>query len=382
MGASALITDCADTRLWNTPFSTLGGKTPRQWLAPEGSGGFMFHAYVKGTYGVRLMENLLPWLNFGADNMNPELLEYWRTRGIEKHRHANAEDPDRTWFAYLPIHRTKPDKPLPVWYINHVKNRDILDTEAWGVVRYVAQRQILVITAEDGNSEQIFQETLQAAEALYPVDKSRIYLVGHSLSGSCAGRLAVAFPEQLAGLCMLGSQYGGQNSTLDQAANIRCCQMPRIDIHGLAEHILPYNKTLGPTSPQVYSNITPTDMGLDASFSEQQFWRDVNHCRPITREEMADIDTTSADPVERKLGIPVDKSRVFALGSVRHFVGDILSEDGRLAMRVIGVEGAPHYPSAYAGMLALDYLSQFSRAPGTGLLEFTPQQEEVQIDAI
>ena len=56
------------------------------------------------------MENLLPWLNFGADNMNPELLEYWRTRGIEKHRHANAEDPDRTWFAYLPIHRTKPDK--------------------------------------------------------------------------------------------------------------------------------------------------------------------------------------------------------------------------------------------------------------------------------
>lgn len=66
-------------------------------------------------------------------NMNPELLEYWRTRGIEKHRHANAEDPDRTWFAYLPIHRTKPDKPLPVWYINHVKNRDILDTEAWGL---------------------------------------------------------------------------------------------------------------------------------------------------------------------------------------------------------------------------------------------------------
>ena len=51
-------------------------------------------------------------------------------------------------------------------------------------------------------------------------------------------------------------------------------------------------------------------------------------------------------------------------------------------MRVIGVEGDPHYPSAYAGMLALDYLSQFSRAPGTGLLEFTPQQEEVQIDAI
>ena len=152
MGASALITDGADTRLWNTPFSTLGGKTPRQWLAPEGSGGFMFHAYVKGTYGVRLMENLLLWLNFGADNMNPELLEYWRTRGIEKHRHANAEDPDRTWFAYLPIHRTKPDKPLPVWYINHVKNRDILDTEAWGFVRYVAQRQILVITAEDGNS--------------------------------------------------------------------------------------------------------------------------------------------------------------------------------------------------------------------------------------
>ena len=367
-----VITNYRDKGLWNTPFPVLNGKTPRQWIAPEGAGGFTFHAYVKGEYGERLMENLLPWLNFGADNMNPELLEYWRARGIEKQMHEHPEDPDRTWFAYLPAHREHPDRPLPVWYVNHVKNRDILDTEAWGFVRYVAERQILVITAEDGNSEEIFEQTLAEAAALYPIDPGRIYLVGHSLSGSCAGRLAVAFAGRLAGLCMLGSQYGGQNSKPEDVARVRACGMPRVDIHGLAEHILPYNKTLGSSSPQVYGNITPTDMGLDASFAEQQFWRGVNRCRPIAKEAMARIDTVSGDPVERKLGIPVDRSRVFALGSVRHFAGDILREDGRPAMRVIGVEGAPHYPSAYAGMLALDFLSQFSRDPETGALEFTP----------
>ena len=377
-----MITDAADKRLWDTPFPALGGKTPRQWLAPEGAGGFTFHSYVKGEYGTRLMENLLPWLNFGADNMNPELLEYWRARGVEKQIHRNADDPDRTWFAYLPLHRDDPEKTLPVWYINHVKNRDILDIEAWGFVRYVARRQIMVITVEDGNSEEIFRQTLQAAARLYPVDASRVYLVGHSLSGSCAGRLAVAFPRQLAGLCMLGSQYGGQNSPPEQIEAIRKYCMPRVDVHGMAEHILPYNKTLGPTSPRVYSNITPTDMGLDASFAEQQFWRGLNRCRPVRREEMASIDTVSGDPVERKLGIPVDRSRVFALGSVRHFAGDILNEEGGPAMRVIGVEGAPHYPSAYAGMLALDYLSQFSRDPQTGALKFTPEQEEVGTDVV
>lgn len=377
-----MITDPADKHLWDTPFPALGGRTPRQWLAPEGTGGFTFHAYVKGEYGTRLMENLLPWLNFGADNMNPELLAYWRARGVEKQIHPNRQDPDRTWFAYLPARRTDPKKPLPVWYINHVKNRDILDIEAWGFVQYVARRQILVITAEDGNSEEIFQETLRAAAAHYPMDKSRIYLVGHSLSGSCAGRLAVAFAEQLAGLCMLGSQYGGQNSSPEQVERIRKCRLPRMDVHGMAERILPYHKTLGPASARVYPNITPTDMGLDASFAEQQFWRGLNRCKPIDKEVMARIDRCSGDPVERKLGIPVDRSRVFSLGSVRHFAGDLLDEEKNPIMRVVGVEGAPHYPSAYAGMLALDHLSQFSRNPQTGALEFRPKQEEVHRDVL
>lgn len=368
-----MLTNHLDAQLWNTSFAVLNGKTPRQWLAPEGAGGFTFHAYVKGEYGGRLMENLLPWLNFGADNMNPELLSYWRERGIEKQIHENKKDPDRTWFAYLPLHREEPEKPLPVCYINHVKHRDILDIEAWGFVRYVASRQILVITAEDGNDERIFSETLAAAEAYYPIDKSRIYLVGHSLSGSCAGRLAIAFADRLAGLCMLGSQYGGQNSTPQEIRRAYACGLPRVDVHGMAEHILPYNKTLGRPSPQVYENVTPTDMGLDASFSEQQFWRGLNRCTPVKKDEMANINIRSGDPVERALGIPVDQSRVFALGSVRHFAGDILNEEGLPTMRVIGVEGAPHYPSAYAGRLALDFLSRFSRDPQTGALEIAPQ---------
>lgn len=364
-----MIADYRDPDLWNMPFPALQGKTPRQWLAQEGTGGFTFHSYVKGAYGERLMENLLPWLNFGSDEMNHELLTYWRKKGIEKHIHRNAENPDKTWFAYVPLHRTHPERPLPVWYLNHVKNRDILDTEAWGFVRDVAQRQILVITAEDGNSEQIFSETLDAAAACYDIDRSRVYLVGHSLSGSCAGRLAFAFAGRLAGLCMLGSQYGGQDSKPEDLDRVMRCRLPRVDIHGLAERILPYNKTLGRPSPRVYDNVTPTDMGLDASFDEQQLWRKINRCRPIEKDVMAHLNTRSGDPVERRLGIPVSRSRVFALGSVRHFAGDILDEDGCAMLRVIGVEGAPHYPSAYAGMLAMDFLSGFSRDVQTGALQ-------------
>lgn len=364
-----MLTDHHDAGLWDTPFAALGGRTPRQWLAPEGQNGFVFHSYVKGAYGERLLENLLPWLNFGADSMHPALLAYWRARGMEKRRHPNA-DPDRTWFSYLPLRRPDPGRSLPVWYLNHAKGRDILDVEGWGFVQEAARRQVLVLTAENGDDEDIFAETLDAAEAAFPIDRGRVYLVGHSLSGTCAGRLAVAFADKLAGLCMLGSQYGGLDSSAEEIRRAQAFRLPRVDIHGLAERILPYNKTRGPASPKRYPRVTPTDLGLDASFAEQRFWRGLNRCPPIEKEVMAHLDTVSGDPVERALGIPVDRSRVFALGSVRHFAGDILNTDGLAVMRIIGVEGAPHYPSAYAGMLAMDFLSGFSRDATTGALAF------------
>lgn len=365
-----MLTNYQDAHLWDTPFETLHGHTPRQWLAPEGAGGFTFHSYVKGEYGQRFLENLLPWLNFGVDNMNLELLSYWEAKGIKKEIHKHPDDPDRTWFSYRPLDWDPASEPLPVWYINHVKHRDILDIEAWGFVRYTSEKRILIITVEDGNSEEIFFNTLAAAAREYSIDSSRVYLVGHSLSGSCAGRIALRFANRLTGVCMLGSQYVGLDSTSVDIQFAMACRLPRVDIHGLAEHILPYNKTLGFASPKIYPNVTPGDMGLEISFQEQCLWRSINHCPPIEKAQMVAA-AYSGDPVERKLGVPVDRSKVFALGSVRHFQGDVTDWEGHPVMRWIGVEGAPHYPSAYAGMLALEFLSRFSRNQTTGKLEYS-----------
>jgi hypothetical protein len=78
---------------------------------------------------------------------------------------------------------------------------------------------------------------------------------------------------------------------------------------------------------------------------------------------MKDIQKTSNDEVEQKLGIPFDRTCIQNLGGVNHYIGDVLDKKGDIVMRFVGVEGAPHYPSAWAGELAWNFLKRFSRDP-------------------
>jgi pimeloyl-ACP methyl ester carboxylesterase len=301
--------------------------------------------------------------------MNEALLAYWRSKGIEKEKHVCRKDPNRTWVAYVPIHAVRHGFSCPVWFIDHAKGRDLLDIEAWGFVQMVAEKQIIVLTVEEGNDEAIVADTLLSAAAMYPVDLARVYLAGHSFSGSSAGRIAIAMPERFAGLCMMGSQYSGLDSTAQQIEKAKGLKMPRIDVHGTAEKILPFNITPSiPASPQIVSNVTPTDMGLLACYREQIFWRRLNDCDEFTLPNMERIQETSDDIVEQKIGTFLSHTELRDLGSVLHYIGDVRNRLGQTYIRHIGVEGAPHYPSAYAAELAWEFLHRFSRKPGTGQL--------------
>lgn len=365
-----MITDSRNRALWETPFEAIGGRTPHEAISGAADSRYSFEDYIKGDYGERMLAHLLPWLNFGADEneMAPELLEYWRERGIIKERHE-MPDPDRTWISYMPVKHGS--SPLPVWYVNHAKGRDRLDLEAWGFVQLAAREGFAVITAEDGNSEEIFEETLAAAAKKYPLDLGRVYLAGHSLSGSCAGRIACAYPEKLAGLCMIGAQYCGYDSTDEQLDCVRALRLPRVDIHGTRESrgILPYNvQPERPKSPQIFANITPTGMDMADSFIEQQLWRGINRCPMFEREAMENIQQTSYNTVEQKLGVPLENTKTLILGSVAHYMGDACDESGRAMMRIVGVEGAPHYPTAFAAAIAWEFLRDFARDTKTGEL--------------
>ena len=360
-----------DTSLWDVSFPAIGNRTPRSVVGGPLADDPRLRDHLSGAYGARLIGHLLPWLTYGKDTGNPELTAYWARQGIRKELHVCREDPDQTWVSYVPDYAAQMGCPCPVWFINHAKGRDLLDVEGWGFVQMVAEKQIIVLTVEDGNSAENIRETLRKAAAEYPVDLSRVYLVGHSFSGSCSGRIVIGEPERYAGLCMLGSQYSGLDSTPEEKERAQVYRMPRIDVHGTAEKILPFNRDSGiPASPKVVENVTPTDMGKEACWKEQTFWRTINHCRTFSMEATEDIQHISADIAEQKIGTLLDHTGLRVLGGVPHYIGDVKDENGRAMIRHVAVEGAPHYPSAYCAELAWEFLHSFSRDMKTGELKF------------
>ena len=92
--------------------------------------------------------------------------------------------------------------------------------------------------------------------------------------------------------------------------------------------------------------------------------------RTFSMEATEDIQHTSADIAEQKIGTLLDNTGLRVLGGVPHYIGDVKDENGRAMIRHVAVEGAPHYPSAYCAELAWEFLHSFSRDLRTGELKF------------
>ena len=87
-------------------------------------------------------------------------------------------------------------------------------------------------------------------------------------------------------------------------------------------------------------------------------------------EDTENIQQTSADIAEQKIGTLLEHTGVRILGGVPHYFGDVKDDMGRAMIRHVAVEGAPHYPSAYCAELAWEFLHRFSRDLKTGKLQF------------
>ena len=355
--------------LWDRPFPAVRNRTPRQIVAGPRANDPALRDYFTGEYARRLMGHLRTYLLCGNDPASEELVHWWEARGIRKEIHMEA-DPDRTWVSYVPVLAVRNGYRCPVWILNHAKGRDIMDMEAWGVVQMAAEKQVIVLTLEEGNSAENCRYILEATAGLYPVDRTRVYMAGHSFSGSVTGRIAVSDPETYAGVCLLGSQYSGLDSSEEETAHAARLHMPRIDVHGTAEKILPFNRDTDiPASPKVVPNVTPTDMGRAACYWEQAFWHRLNGCRPVAEGENDGIQETSCDIAERKIGTKLAHTQLRVLGGVPHYMGDITDGDGCAMIRHVAVEGAPHYPSAWCAELAWEFLHRFCRDQKTGELK-------------
>jgi len=368
-----MITDWKNKELWTRPFPAIGGRTPREVMKEAGNSTYDVDKYIVGDYADKQLLNMITWLNFNDDPMNPELIDFWRNygKGIVKHLHVCESDNDRTWAAYVPLsayEKGNENRKYPAYFVDWNRSLPFMMMESWGFVHLAAEQELIVIASVDGREDDIFSETLDKAIEMYPVDPLRVFITGHSFTACCGGRHGINNPRKIAGVMLSGSQYYGADSTKEQIAYAQELGMPLICVHGMNQSrcLLPFNVTPErQMSPQNDRGITTSTFSLLTSYAEQCMWRKINRCRLFEMNEMRNIQETSDDICEQKIGIPLDHTYVRVLGGINHYMGDLFDDNGIVTMRFVGVEGCPHHVPTYGPELSWEFFRHFSRDPVT-----------------
>ena len=88
------------------------------------------------------------------------------------------------------------------------------------------------------------------------------------------------------------------------------------------------------------------------------------NCREITLEEVTAA-KDSADIVERKVGMPFDKTEVQNIFGWDHYIGTVTDKYGDDYLKIVAVENFPHWPIPSMAEMVWDFLKHFSRDPKT-----------------
>lgn len=342
--------------------------TFRDRFIRSGSPAFDVDRYIDSEFGEKLMEHFENYAPY-EDEMDPRVLAYWEARGLRKTMH-NGEDDMHKWTSFVPLEAEEnPELRFPVIFCIHGNSTPIFMVETYGYCHLAAKEKCIVIMpteAEDG-----FEDLYDQVMREFPVDPTRVYIIGFSYGGYVVNKYGITMNDKFAAGCSGGVLYNGfegnngyriMRFTEEQRQNAYEKHFPIIFITGQQESnlFLPYNK-----QKDEVTNLRDKVFGTI-------FWRKVNGCETPTFEEAKEVDYTNANTVECILGTRCDNTYVKVLDGVLYYFGEVVSEDGITRLVHVGIENGPHVAAPSFAQVSWDFMKHFSRDPETGESVYTP----------
>ena len=330
----------------------------------------------------------------------PEVLSYWEERGLIKRLH-DTEQISTKWASYLPksyVDNPASGRTYPLLFVMHGSGNPIYLAETYGYTRIAAREELIVIIPEDETAENI-DRLFAYARANYPVDWTRVYMVGYSLGGFMTSRHAMRWPERFAAVgsggmlfangpsaphVQAGKLWPGEDITPEMVRRAARCRIPACicmgeqEVLGLlpvtrdepvnqwAEHLSEEEKkrTDGRSVQKKEDRIDLSGRNKIQSINN---WRIANGCPSVDEATVRKLAASTANIVEEKIGFPFEKTSVVTRENRSHFVGDSISEDGETYFRIIALAKSPHWPSQALAELTWEFISQFAVDPLTGI---------------
>lgn len=314
-----------------------------------------------------------------ADQMAEGLIEYWENHGIKKEAFLDAEQGDDgikgDYFVYTPVDMDAAKK-YPLVVLFHGGGEVAYQTETFGFVQMIPDEEFIVV-AQDSNmlGKKDGADTLekQCAQmntiidtltAKYPVDTTRVYVVGSSGGGSDTMKYVTANVKKVAAAAVM-----------DQPATLatRWWAASEEQIAEMSEYGLPMCYLGGTADCYGLWGMQDLDFYNTSEGSEPQFisgWNSLMDAfniegKDLTAELRVELATNPSNEAEKYNGYPFDKvENIDTTGNSAIYKCTMNSND-KLAAFI--VENRAHMPSGFDAESIWSHISQFARDAETGM---------------
>lgn len=320
--------------------------------------------FVYGLSGKSLAEALRLEHDFTHVD-DPAYIEYWDQQGIV---YDIQKTKNRRWIMMAPKQavENKEKLPLVVGLQEVYRGNEHLAVTAASYFYHFTELvmqgdcMLLFFVLEDPDSNDLLADILHEAFEKYPVDRTRVYTVGHSHDGWWSRIFGYRHPDLIAAVATLGNFYGlvrpedignpYMSASDENIAMMKKVEMPIINVTGRCENA----GKLPVTDEEKEKYVIWWQRRLDAC----------NYPQKSAEEILASLN--SPNKAIRELGLPADHAYSFYSYGIENYVGEFKDAEGRYRLSVASSENMPHLITSPMVDIAWNFLRRFARDPETG----------------
>lgn len=341
---TGIVRDYPNKSLWFDSHLYGGFFSAYQIMKGNGGEGFDVDAFINSEMGEKLISRIKYELCLvgGENYASEQMIDYWKLNGIIEKAY-NSEDPAHEWLTFTPDYvydEVNADKKYPVVFSYHGSGNTLFTGLNLGFVHICREKGFIVVVPENENSDGAYSvenlpKILDQMEAEgYPIDRTRIYTGGMSKGGRCSIYTAQNLPDVIAA----ASAHGSSNALSSEPQN------------GLS-----VNDGRDFNDVPLYLAIGEFDLGQlpigEAVLDGLNKWAQALGVSEFTL-------------TDNLLGLAGDKTYEEEIDGTTYTFADAVNADGVTVMKIIGVEGQPHWVTYSYANLAWDFMSQFSIVDG------------------
>lgn len=372
------------------------------------NGGADIDALIESPYGAAYAKALEPTFAFEEDPTGAAVTDYYRSLGLRRQMFENHDYYTR-WLLITPEEADTAaarGETFPLLFMHHGGFCSISDEEfLCGLPAVAAEERIMVAVLQNTNVDNV-ERVLDRLIELYPVDTERVYIIGESQGAVQARSAAYRMPDRLAGIVTCGHEiyidWDNFNTPFTAAETdaLTSAFVPFMQINGQFEASSPapvndwhLRKNWGRSAmPRPFvdprrddlrdpTRVT-TGMGRFSDKPQPPAGDDkhqwilgqlnklmaVQSCEPRDPARCITYLHDADSELHAVLGFYGDRERVEWHEGYRHYTADIDRPDGKLAVRYVVIENAPHCWPVTAGRLGWEFLRRFRRDTETGII--------------